>query len=738
MHISGFQGLGLPAAFFGRQAWRSAALTGGVLLALAVSADVPYSVANASATVTDGAASTMNFQIGSSSTANSAVTIGYATVDGTAVNGTDYTGAIGTVTIPAGSATAGVPPIAVDGESGDGPSKQFSLQLLGVGGTGSIPSFSAPATFSMGSGAAGGGGLPIAVADFDGNGTPDLALSSLGTVAVLLNNTPTGAASPSFGLAADFTVVPASESAGKVASLAAADFNGDGKPDLAAVMGGQTVAVLLNTTASGAATASFAPATFISGQEGVAADFNGDGLPDLVGVSADGLGFLLNTTARNGTTATFEYFDYPLSTPSNRSLSSIVTGDFNGDGKPDLAIALSVIPTSGTGCSVEILLNSTAAGATFPSFSAPASFGALGKECQSLVVTDFNGDGKADLLMLGSGGGASLLFNTTSTGAATPSFTAPPVNSTGNFDTPLGAGDFNGDGKAELVATNQLPPYENDFSLDVLTNVSAFDTNSVAFTLPISIVDSPQVGNVQAIAIADFNGDGQPDLVATGSTSAYMEVLLNTTPPAAALQAGTGNVSATGTINYDSDIPNPFSFTPVNNAALNTLYTSNSITISGTNVASAISISGGQYSIDGGAYTGASGTVQPASSVTVQVLSSSSYFTGTQATLTIGGVSAAFTVNTESAGGSSGGSSGGSGSSSGSSGSSSSSSGASGATSSSGSGSSGSGSSSSGSSSGSSSSGGGSSGGGAMNPALLLLLGLARARRGRRRAATGR
>ncbi len=94
--------------------------------------------------------------------------------------------------------------------------------------------------------------------------------------------------------------------------------------------------------------------------------------------------------------------------------------------------------------------------------------------------------------------------------------------------------------------------------------------------------------------------------------------------------------------------PNAFSFTAQTGAALSTLTTSNTITVSGINAAAPISITGasGQYSINGGTYTSLAGTVTNGQPVTVRQTSSASNGATTTATLTIGGVSGAFNVTT--------------------------------------------------------------------------------------------
>ena len=92
--------------------------------------------------------------------------------------------------------------------------------------------------------------------------------------------------------------------------------------------------------------------------------------------------------------------------------------------------------------------------------------------------------------------------------------------------------------------------------------------------------------------------------------------------------------------------PNAFTFTDQTNVALNTVITSNTITVSGINAASAISITSGTYSISGGAYTSTAGTVTNGQTVTVRHTSSASNSTSTNTTLTIGGVSDVFTSTT--------------------------------------------------------------------------------------------
>jgi hypothetical protein len=105
--------------------------------------------------------------------------------------------------------------------------------------------------------------------------------------------------------------------------------------------------------------------------------------------------------------------------------------------------------------------------------------------------------------------------------------------------------------------------------------------------------------------------------------------------------------TATNNSTQGSDsTPNAFTFIDITNAARSTVYTSNSVTITGVNIASTISVTGGTYSINGNAYTPSSGTVVNNDVVTVRQISSSSYSTVTNATLTVDGVSDTYSVTT--------------------------------------------------------------------------------------------
>ncbi len=174
-----------------------------------------------------------------------------------------------------------------------------------------------------------------------------------------------------------------------------------------------------------------------------------------------------------------------------------------------------------------------------------------------------------------------------------------------------------------------------------------------ADTLWISVVHTSSARSIVSGSV------GYSNLISTRSSettnagqigSMRLSAHLATEDPDVFTFSGTGVTSVSQTIAIapaNDSIPDPFSFTTQTGVALSSVATSNTLTVSGINIASAISIVGGTYSINGGAYVSTSGTVTNGQTVTVQQNSSGSYSTTTTATLTIGGVSGAFDVTTE-------------------------------------------------------------------------------------------
>jgi uncharacterized repeat protein (TIGR01451 family) len=203
------------------------------------------------------------------------------------------------------------------------------------------------------------------------------------------------------------------------------------------------------------------------------------------------------------------------------------------------------------------------------------------------------------------------------------------------------------------VITGAAPP------VTLIANPTALSFGSQAVGTPTaaSAITLTGTGGVSIGAIAssssDFTQTNNCSAPLSGSATCTINVVF--APSAEGSRTGTITIKSTAatsptTISLTgtgtSAVPSPFSFTALTGVDQSSLQTSSPITVTGTNVPSPISITGGAYSINGGAYTAAPGTVSPGAQVTVQVTASAAFNTTTSAVLTIDGVSAPFSVTT--------------------------------------------------------------------------------------------
>jgi len=212
-------------------------------------------------------------------------------------------------------------------------------------------------------------------------------------------------------------------------SLIAGDFNGDGKPDIAAAVGA-SIAVLLGNGDGTFVVSSF-PTTAQAVGTLAEGDFNGDGKLDLA--FSDSAHNLLHTLLGNGDGT----FTEKSTTVVGLHHAGVAAGDFNGDGNLDVAVV------NQGARNVTILL-----GKGDGTFSRKPAAN-VGKHPGNLTVADLNGDGKLDLavvnnadntlsILLGQGDGTFKLASTPATGISPYGVTAS---------------DFNGDGKIDLAVT---------------------------------------------------------------------------------------------------------------------------------------------------------------------------------------------------------------------------------------------------------------------------------------------
>jgi hypothetical protein len=244
------------------------------------------------------------------------------------------------------------------------------------------------------------------------------------------------------------------------------------------------------------------------------ADFNGDGIADLAvtvynAASSVGVNILLGNG--DGT-----FTPSALALPALYGASTVVTGDFNGDGIPDLAVQFE---SPSTGASMVAILLGSGDGtftekANYPVSAQAQSF------AYSILVGDFNGDGVLDLVLPNGEGNTIdvLLGNGDGTFSALSPNTSVPGNGFGNGPSYGTVGDFNGDGILDLALTLQTAD----------NVVILFGNGDGTFAAP--IVTNDGIPGTLGIATADFNGDGIPDLAVTvvsfGATSQGAVVVL--------------------------------------------------------------------------------------------------------------------------------------------------------------------------------------------------------------------
>jgi hypothetical protein len=265
------------------------------------------------------------------------------------------------------------------------------------------------------------------------------------------------------------------------AGLMVADFNGDGRPD---VIRGQTV-FLSNTDGT------FTPGTVISVGQNVAfniiavADFNGDGRADLL-VSANQTFLYVLLGNGDGT------FQTPVTTNIGAQLGSIQVADLNGDGKPDV-IGIAA-PQAGQ---VFVCLGN--GDGTFRSGTSYTVF--AGNTISQLTVGDFNGDGKVDIAATGYISNANGLIGVLP-GKGDGTFGTAIVSGGVNSSLGLSAGDFNADGKLDLVVSG------TDFSNFTEQTYVLIGNGDGTFQTPNSV--APGNGTV---SVVDLNKDGKLDLI---------------------------------------------------------------------------------------------------------------------------------------------------------------------------------------------------------------------------------
>jgi hypothetical protein len=429
----------------------------------------------------------------------------------------------------------------------------MAMSLLPIPAAKGQVQFSGPTNYPVGTAP-----RATAIGDFNGDGKQDLAVADYGDpntsagggVSILLGN-----GDGTYQAARKF------DAGAAASSIATADFNGDGKLDLAVAntftvsdLGGGNsqsspggVSILI-----GNGDGTFQPpiTLSLSGYPNcvVAGDFNGDGRPDLaVGqISAGGppmWGTVIVLIGNGGGT-----FQSPIENPTEFPVNSIAVGDLNGDGVPDIAAASGVTigPSEGlrkSSGAVVILV-----GKGDGTFQSAVNYGPATRDFSSIKVADVNGDSKLDLAVAGSDYSRQFLHLPTVNdgqvsiflGNGDGTFAPESTVQVGSRDFSLTVGDLNRDDKLDVAVLVG----ESSASLGILLG-------NGDGTLQVSALYTAG-SDSSSVDMGDFNGNKLPDLVVTNSGDNSISIMLNTGISTTAFTLSiTDAGSGTGTVSSD-------------------------------------------------------------------------------------------------------------------------------------------------------------------------------------------
>lgn len=353
----------------------------------------------------------------------------------------------------------------------------------------------------------------VAVGDFNHDGRLDLAVANPGaaTVCILLGN-----GDGTFQLPVHYAIEQ-----GPFAQLAVGDFNGDGALDLAVANTATNNVSILLGNGDGTFRAAVDYKVGTNPTAIAAADLNGDGNFDLVvanqnchesgGANASGHRCLPGTVSvllGNGDGTFQAHKDFGVGV----DLNGIAVGDFNGDGKLDLAV------TGGNAGDAQAPAVSILLGNGDGTFQAPISYG-LDTNPGGIAVADFNGDDILDLAVVDNIGLVSILL-----GKSDGTFQRRMDYIIGSFPVgSVGVGDFNGDGKLDLAVAES-----NSNSIIILFGKGDGTFQALRRSDGYFQVLGGRFETATAphgVAVGDFNGDGRLDFAVPARSSNMVSIL---------------------------------------------------------------------------------------------------------------------------------------------------------------------------------------------------------------------
>jgi len=367
----------------------------------------------------------------------------------------------------------------------------------------------------------------IAIADVNGDGVPDLLVATTANQGLYDNPGFANVILNSKSSPGAFSPGVRYPSTGyNPSSIAVGDLLGAGSLDMVVASVTGNVSIYLQ----GATPGTFQPAVNLTTggapKQVVIADVDGDGKQDLVLADFNGNVIVLYQDAANP-----GQFSAPVPMPTGATTASVAVADLNGDGAAD--IVATGYDSNGNNGVVLVFYQLPAQRRTF---TKPASFPA-GAGPQSVKVADMNGDALPDLVVAnfgpGSDGtgipGVSILLQDALTSG---SFLAPASYQTPGGSLDVAVGDLNGDGKPDVAVAGLAPT--PSASISVLLQDPAHPGTLLAAT------SYPGFGQPLGVAIGDLNGDGLADIAAADGSSATVMLQISGQPGqfAPAVQVG--------------------------------------------------------------------------------------------------------------------------------------------------------------------------------------------------------
>ena len=416
-------------------------------------------------------------------------------------------------------------------------------QNLSTNGSLTAASFAAPVVLATPAGSE--SPYYVDVADLDGDGKLDIIASDYGDnlISIYRNiSTPGSLTTNSFAARVDLATGTTP------IGIAIRDLDGDGKPEIVTANNGDnSISIFQNISTIG--NIAFTP-RFIAtggGPLNVAiGDLDGDGKPDLAVTGNSGFISLFRNNGTPGNIGT-NTFDTRVDLPAQNNSVTVLIGDLDGDGKPEL------ITTAYQPQTMSVYRNlSTPGSLTTNSFAAELDFGLAGRG-HSLALADFNGDGKPDIAEVTELNSALSLFQNIGTGA----FTGASLGSRVDFATGwnawgLAAGDLDGDGRTDVVFANS---YDNTITIY---------QNQTPIAGALAITVQPTNQNITVGGTATFT------VAAQGSSPLNYQWLFNGTNIAGATNVSLtlANVQLTQAGNYSVVVSNLIGSAVSSNAVL--------------------------------------------------------------------------------------------------------------------------------------------------------------------------